>query len=289
MSAADKMTGAGLRLRADLHTHSIYSDGMYTPKELCLRAKENGVGLLSITDHDTMNGEAEKRAAAEQYGLQYVSGWEISAYLDECKIHITGYGCSLDGAYADFMAARVRLAYERAEDSIEKLKSVGVFLTLDDAKAERADPSAPLHTMHIARAAAKKSGMNFGEIYEKFLAPGKVAHSAIGRPTPYEAIDCIHASGGIASVAHPGRIAMRFEEREKLLLDLAAYGVDGIEAYYSTHTEEETKYFEGVANRLGLLVTGGSDTHYDDPVHRVGYPLFYPSEKLLLRLGITER
>lgn len=280
------MAGAGLRLRADLHTHSIYSDGAYTPEEIAQRAKENGVGLLSITDHDTMNGEEDKRAAAKKYGILYVSGWEISAYLDECKIHITGYNCRLDGAYRAFMADRVRLAYERAQDTIERLKKVGIFITLEDAKAERADPTAPLHTMHIARAAAKKSGLSYGEVYERFLAPKQIAHSAIGRPTPFQAIDCIHASGGIACVAHPGRIAMSFEEREKTLLALTEYGVDGIEAYYSTHTEEDTNYFLAFAERTGLLVTGGSDTHYDDPTHRVGYPVFYPSERLLEKIGI---
>ena len=75
-------------MRADLHTHSVYSDGYYAPEELCRRAKANGVELLSITDHDTMNGDKEKRAAAERYGLLYVSGWEISAYAGESKIHV---------------------------------------------------------------------------------------------------------------------------------------------------------------------------------------------------------
>lgn len=86
-------------MRADLHTHSVYSDGYYAPEELCRRAKANGVELLSITDHDTMNGDKEKRAAAERYGLLYVSGWEISAYAGESKIHVTGYNCKRGAAY----------------------------------------------------------------------------------------------------------------------------------------------------------------------------------------------
>ena len=72
-------------MRADLHTHSIYSDGYYTPDELCRRAKENGVELLSVTDHDTLNGEEEKRAAAEKYGLRYVSGWEFPPIRERAK------------------------------------------------------------------------------------------------------------------------------------------------------------------------------------------------------------
>lgn len=130
-------------MRADLHTHSIYSDGYYTPDELCRRAKENGVELLSVTDHDTLNGEEEKRAAAEKYGLRYVSGWEISAYSGESKIHITGYNCKRNAAYEKFMRERVELGFERAEDSIRKLRGAGIYITLDDAKARRADPLPP--------------------------------------------------------------------------------------------------------------------------------------------------
>lgn len=190
-------------MRADLHTHSVYSDGYYAPEELCRRAKANGVELLSITDHDTMNGDKEKRAAAERYGLLYVSGWEISAYAGESKIHVTGYNCKRGAAYRKFEKDRMELGFERAQDSIDKLKAAGIFISLGDAKARRADPSAPVHTMHIAQAAAAVSGKTAGEIYERYLAPGRIAHSIIGRPTPEEAADCIHASGGIASVAHP--------------------------------------------------------------------------------------
>ncbi|MFQ7701573.1 MAG: phosphatase, partial [Christensenellaceae bacterium] len=96
----------------------------------------------------------------------------------------------------------------------------------------------------------------------------------------------IHASGGIASVAHPGRITLSFGEREKIILRLAEYGVDGIEAFYTTHTEEETEYFEKLAQKAGLLVTGGSDTHVETETHKIGRPLFYPSEKLLAALGV---
>lgn len=149
-------------MRADLHTHSIYSDGYYTPDELCRRAKENGVELLSVTDHDTLNGEEGKRAAAEKYGLRYVSGWEISAYAGESKIHITGYNCKRNAAYEKFMRARVELGFERAEDSIRKLRGAGIYITLDDAKARRADPASPVHTMHIAQGRRRGFEKNCG-------------------------------------------------------------------------------------------------------------------------------
>ena len=184
------------------------------------------------------------------------------------------------------MRERVELGFERAEDSIRKLRGAGIYITLDDAKARRADPASPVHTMHIAQAAAEVSGKTAGEIYEEYLAPGKIAHSVIGRPTPEEAADCIHASGGIASIAHPGRITLPFEERERIILALAEYGMDGIEAVYTTHTDRETEYFKTLAARAGLLVTGGSDTHRESGNYRIGNPPFYPSEKLLSALGV---
>ena len=279
--------GAGLRLRTDLHTHSTYSDGFYSPEELCRRAKANGVELLSITDHDTMNGEEEKRAAAEKYAIRYVSGWEISAYAGESKIHVTGYGCRRNEAYFSFMRERRELGFERAEDSIRKLRQAGIYLTLEDAKARRADPDSPVHTMHIAGAAAAVTGKTPGEIYEEYLAPGRLAHSSVGRPTPDQAIDCIHASGGIASVAHPGRITLPFGEREEMIARLVRYGADGIEAVYTTHTVEETEYFRSLAEKFGLLVTGGSDTHVEEDCHRIGFPVFFPDERLLSALGIV--
>ena len=282
----EKTAGAGLRLRTDLHTHSVYSDGYYAPEELCRRAKNNGVQLLSVTDHDTMNGEEEKRAAAEKYGIRYVSGWEISAYAGESKIHVTGYRCQRNEAYLRFMKERRELGMERAADSVKKLRGAGIYLSLEDAKARRADPSSPVHTMQIAQAAAFVSGKTPGQIYEEYLAPGKIAHSTLGRPTPEQAIDCIHAAGGVASIAHPGRITLSFAEREKMILSLAKYGVDGIEAVYTTHTEKETEYFKALAEKYGLLVTGGSDTHVETDDHRIGSPVFYPSERLLKAIGV---
>ena len=268
-------------MRADLHTHSTYSDGLYSPDELCKIAAKRGVELLSITDHDTMNGDKEKRVAAEKYNIKYVSGWEISAYENGSKIHVTGYRCSLGEEYERFMQLRKTLALERAEDSLAKLKKLGIFVRLDDVLSMQADKTSPVHTMHIARGVAEVTGLPAGEVYERYLAPNCPANSMIGRPTPLQAIECIHKSGGIASVAHPGRITMEFSEREQALEKLVNQGVDGIECYYTTHTEKETEYFVKFANERGLLITGGSDTHVEDDTHTVGTPKFIPSDRLL--------
>ena len=271
---------------ADLHLHSVYSDGLNSPDEICRLAKARGVGLISITDHDTMAGLDVKKEAANRHGIAYVSGWEISAYDHEEKIHVLGYGCEVGAAYEAFNQKRKEASFARAEDSVKKFNTVGVPLTLQNVLDMRSATDLPVHTMHIARAAALYLGITPSEVYREYLARGKAANSSIGRPTPQEAIDCIHAAGGFASIAHPGRIEMDFDEREKLIISLADYGADGIESVYTTHTEKETEYFIQLAKKLGLFVTGGSDTHFEDETHTVGSPAFTPSEKLLQKLRI---
>ncbi len=271
---------------ADLHVHSIYSDGRYTPDFLCQRAKERGISLLSVTDHDTMLGEEDKRQAAQRYGISYLSGWEISAYADGQKLHILGYGCRLGEAYHAFKAERERAAFLRAEDSVQKLQKIGVPVTMDEVLLQRSAPNLPVHTMHLSRAIAKKLSVHEGEAYLRFLNVGCPAYSDIGRPTPEQAIDCIHACGGVASVAHPGRITLNPLEKEKMLRALAKYGADGIEAVYQTHTEEETDYFLRLAKELGLFVTGGSDTHYESETHYVGSTAFTPAKEFLERVRV---
>lgn len=279
---------------ADLHLHSIYSDGLYSPDEICRRAKTRGLSLLSITDHDTLAGEEVKREAAKRYGLSYLSGWEISAYAGDNKIHILGYGCEQGEAYNRFMQERTKAAVLRAEDSVKKLQALGVPVTMDEVYMQLSEPGLPVHTMHVARAAAVHLGATEGEVYMQYMSYGKPANSGIGRPTPKEAIECIHACGGFASIAHPGRIYMNFEEKEKTLRWLADLGADGIEVFYTTHTKEETEYFLRLSKELGLLATGGSDTHVEptgeETVHNtfIGKPIFEPSEELLSRLKIIK-
>ena len=266
---------------ADLHLHSVYSDGLYTPDEVCRLAKRAGLYLISITDHDTMNGEEAKRQAAAEHGLRYVSGWEVSAYLNGAQIHVLGYGCQRGDAYFSFSEQTKTAALARAKDSVEKFRAVGVPVTLEMVLAKRMDETAPVHTMHIARAAADLLGLNEGEVYRRYLSRGMPANSGIGRPTPFEAIDCIHASGGLAVIAHPGRIRLDWEAKRALLDSLMDYGADGIETYYTTHTDEETEYFRAYAKEKGVFVTGGSDTHYMERTHAIGSPKYVVDERLM--------
>ena len=275
-------------MRADLHLHTVYSDGRLTPEEVVSLAKERGVGLIAFTDHDTMAGYERKRAAARAAGVLLTDGIEISAYAG-CKVHVTGYRCDPEGeAYGRFLRERAESSVARAKDILRKLRALGISLSLEEAEAERPMPDSPLHTMHIARAVHKK-GVCADEfaVYNTLLARGKPAFSDVGRPTPEDAVRIIHACGGIACLAHPGRIEMEGGALEKLLCRLADLGLDGIEAVYSSHTVEETERFRELARRYGLLVTGGSDLHQRDMGRQVGSPLFEPDERLLEALRIS--
>lgn len=267
-------------MRADLHVHTVYSDGKFTPFEVAERAEKAGVKLLSMTDHDTLNGEEEKKKACRKHGVNYLSGWEISAYDGDVKLHILGYGCDeKSDAYLSFTKKRVDGSYERAEDVLRKMRGAGVYLTRNDVLLERADPTSPIHTMHLARAIGKRLSLTEGEVYDRYLRFGKIAYSSVMRPTPQEAIECIRLSGGVSSLAHPGRIELPFLEREKKVSQLRDEGLLGIECTYTTHTVREEEYFKALAKKLSLLVTGGSDTHFDDGVHAVGKPPFCVDEE----------
>lgn len=272
-------------MRADLHMHSVWSDGKFSPETLICRAKQLGLGLVSVTDHDNLGGLSEKRAAARAQGLLYVSGWEVSAYEGNCKVHMLGYCCEPNGAYDDFLAERKKGALLRAADMIEKANACfGLGVSMEDAEREHPKKESPLHTMCVVNAFAKRLGADPGALYRTAFSAGCPAYSGLCRPTPEEAIEVIHASGGIASLAHPGRIRLDKEKRTELMERLAERGLDGVECYYTAHTPAETEEFLSFARARGLLVTGGSDFHTDDGIHFIGKPDFTPDRAALARL-----
>lgn len=269
-------------MRADLHIHTYYSDGAYSPAQIAAMAREAGLSLISMTDHDSLAGLEEKTRAAADSGLSYVPGWEVSAYQGDLKVHILGYGCRICAPYEQFLRARREGALARAEDIIARANEYfGLDVTLADAERFHQKKDAPLHTMHIVAAFAERLGRDKGDLYAAAFEPGRPCHSLIGRPSPQDAIDVIHASGGIAVLAHPGRIKLSAERRFSLMDELVGRGLDGIECSHSDHTEEQTAQFAAYARLRGLLQTGGSDFHAEGRNRVIGQPPFSPSEELL--------
>lgn len=275
-------------MRADLHIHSYYSDGLQSPEDIVKSARANGVELIAVTDHDCMLAHREISALCKDRGIKSVSGIEVSAYSGNVKVHTLGYNA--DGENPVFKQFAKRLydgSFVRAEEIICKLNKNGVRISMDEVLKEQAVRDIPVHTMHIARAAAKKGYANTPfNFYLEYLVAGKPAFSNACRPAPGEAIEIIKACGGISSLAHPGRIDLNKADLASLIKSLAARGLDGIEAVYSTHTAIETAYYKETANALNLLVTGGSDTHINSVKRKIGTPVFYADKALAERLHI---
>lgn len=276
-----------MRYRADLHTHTYFSDGLLSPSDAVTLAIRNGVQLLAVTDHDNMLGCAEVADVCRQRGILSVKALEVSAYLDT-KIHVLGY--ALDDTHPAYVAFAKRVydgSWERAYDVLAKLKKAGVSVSLDDVLRERRCPQSPLHTMYIARACTRRGyASSAPRFYLDYLNQGKVGYSNVGRPTPQEAVQVITQCGGFASLAHPGRINMEKQEVVDLVNSLCEAGLGGIEAVYSAHTVDETAYYKELAKQKHLLVTGGSDTHVDGGNRAIGKPEFYAEDELLARLKI---
>ncbi len=275
-------------IRADLHIHTYYSDGGQSPADVIAAARARNVGLISVTDHDNAQGAAETAALAKKSGVGFVDGVEVSAYDGDVKVHLLCYGMDYTSPdYVSFYKKLLEGAEERTFDILKKLAAVGVNISYGEVVRERKSKKTPIHAMYVARAGARK-GYAFSPVdfYSKYLNYGTAGFSCICRPTPEETVETCAACGGLCSLAHPGRISLDDDGVKGLIERLLPKGLRGIEAVYSGHTDRQTQYYKGIAERYSLLVTGGSDTHYSEGNRKVGVPCFYPSEELLSALKI---
>ena len=275
-------------MRADFHIHTYFSDGLQSPEEVALYAQNNGVELLSVTDHDTMLAYPEIFSCCEKRGVKVVRGVEVSAYIDGVRLHTLGYNIDPEHpVMREFLKELYDGSLIRTDDILSKLKKNGVIITMDEVLAFRKSENAPVHSMYISRAAAQKGYCNSAFTFQKnYLSNGACAYSGLCRPSPEKAVEVISACGGMATLAHPGRIELEKQELIALVKRLKDLGLGGIEAVYSTHTQLETAYFKEMAREYGLSVTGGSDTHFKDGNKRIGTPVFDCGKELCEKLGI---
>jgi hypothetical protein len=274
-------------INADLHIHTYYSDGQQSPKDVIDAAKKAGVTMLSVTDHDTMNGSEKVRELCKENDITAVDGIEISAY-DGVKVHVLGYNLDKNNpVFANFLKYLYESSEARTYDILKKLKRCGVNITMDDVVKERKYARSPIHSTYIARAVARKGyGGTPSEVFMTYLNLGKSCYSALGRPTPEQAVQIIKECGGVASLAHPGRITLDPDKKLELIDKLISCGLDGIEAVYSGHTENDTAYYKEIARVKKLAITGGSDTHFSSGIRSIGNPIFHPDDRLLWLLKL---
>lgn len=241
----------------DLHLHTNYSDGSDPPARVVQRAADCGLAAIAVTDHDTVAGVEEARAAAQRLSIEFVTGVEISGEEDGGEVHVTGLG--IDPAESGLLGALdalMRARCARVEAILARLKEKGIGLEL--AESKKAHEGGSLGRMHIAAELhARGITRSVQEGFDRFLNPGRAAYVPKQNMTIDEAIARIHGAGGLAFLAHPG-LGRHTRRRLQALL---SYPFDGIEAYHVVHSAGETAGFLELACEKKLLVAGGSDCH----------------------------
>ena len=162
-------------MTADLHMHTVHSDGLMTPQDVVDCAERAHLGLISVTDHDTVSAYSEVSRLAEGKGIKTVTGIEVSAYDNRIKMHTLGYGIDIE-KFAPFQKRLFESSFERAKDIIFKLINFGFDITMEEVFAERNSSTVPVHGMHIARVMVKKGFVvSYDRFFKKYLAYGKPA------------------------------------------------------------------------------------------------------------------
>nr|WP_083436982.1 PHP domain-containing protein [Thermincola ferriacetica] len=246
----------------DLHVHTTASDGTLTPAELIRYARGRNLAAVAITDHDTIDGLPEALKEAKQQGFELIPGVEISVEHPAGEMHILGYFVDINNReLAEALQELRRYREERNPRMLQKLRDLGMDISMAEV-AEKAGGKV-VGRPHFAAVMVEKGYVaSFEEAFDKYLGAGKAAYVKKEKLTPRQGIELIQKAGGIPVLAHPkylgyNSIELLIEE----LKNLKGYGLQGIEAYYSAYSPEETELYLKLAGDYGLLVTGGTDFH----------------------------
>ena len=242
-------------LKIDLHTHTNYSDGIFTPAELVEKAHKRGLDIISITDHDSINGIKEAVECAKDFGIEIIPGMEISTDVDEKEVHLLAYFIDIENEellkYLSFFRDE---RMHRAKRMVQKLRELGLKITMDDV-IDRAKNCA-IGRPHIAYTMIELGLIkNYNEAFEKYIGDYGPAFERKIHVSSQSALKLISDAGGLSFVAHPGYM------KENLLLNLIKAGIDGIECTHPSHNENQVQFYRGIVNQYCLLESGGSDFH----------------------------
>lgn len=252
-----------MTLNADLHCHSTVSDGLLTPTELARRAKDNGVDLWALTDHDEIGGLAEASAEAANVGLRFVNGVEISvSWGDDQTVHIVALGFDANHAPLIEGLAKVRGGRDsRAQRMAAELDKVGIHGAYEGALKYAGNP-ALISRAHFARYIVELGhAKEVKYVFDWWLAKGKPGYVEHPWATMEEALSWIRGAGGIAVVAHPGRYRLTKAELHEMFGVFKELGGRGVEVISGSHGEDETREYASVARKFGFLASRASDFH----------------------------
>ncbi len=243
-------------MRIDLHLHTTASDGLLGPAALVHAVQAARIQIFSVTDHDTVDGLAETEVQARSRGLTLVPGIELSAIWRGVELHILGYFVdSTDEALLTFLRERREARRTRLRTMLSRLHALGVAVDPEEVLALAQDGN--VGRPHLARVLVQRGFVvTTDEAFDRYLAEGRPAYVPRPDVTVQDAIRVIHEAGGLASLAHPG-----LHSRDAAIPEVVAAGLDALEVYHVTHSPGVTAHYRRLAERQGILVTGGSDFH----------------------------
>lgn len=250
-------------MKTDLHIHTYYSDGVFSPEKIVDTAVDVGLGVIALTDHDNVlsydvAAEYLKKEGKEDK-LKIIQGVEINTLYKNYEIHILGY--LMDTNNNDFQNLLKTQQHARVKQTKEIInllnKKEGIKIKYEDIKKQVAEGGS-IGRPHIAKAITNAGGTsNVMEAYAKYIHDNSPVYVPRKTVTPQDAVEIIYDAGGIPVIAHPHDLDIA----ESLIKELMTYGLRGIEAYHRKHSPACVEYFSSMAEELGLIVTGGSDFH----------------------------
>jgi 3',5'-nucleoside bisphosphate phosphatase len=241
---------------ADLHLHTYFSDGTYSPEEMVSQGRRNGLAALALTDHDTVEGCARTALACEAAEMEFITGTELTAEQDDNELHILGYCIDTQNPKLLVEIAKFQTVRQnRIREMVARLNLVKVPLTAEAvfALANCRAPGRP----HVARALVK-AGLcsSLDEAFDRYLKKNRPAWVPKFKMSAADAIELIHQAGGAAVMAHPG-----LNRTDEVIPGMVEAGLDGIECFHTKHSASTAQHYLKLAERFNLLVTGGSDCH----------------------------
>jgi hypothetical protein len=241
---------------ADLHLHTCFSDGTFSPEELAGHGQRLGLAALALTDHDSVEGCARMAEACSRVGIEFISGTELTAEHNNTELHLLGYFVDTQNEKLLVDLARFQtVRQERIREMAARLNELNIPLEAETVfvLANCKSPGRP----HVARALVKAGFCkSLDEAFGRFLKKNRPAWVPKAKVSALTGIELIHQAGGLAVMAHPG-----LNRSDSVIPALVAAGLDGIECFHTKHSTAMSKRYLEIADKFHLLVTGGSDCH----------------------------
>lgn len=250
-----------------MHIHTTKSDGSNTVEQVFEHARNEGISAIAITDHDTVAAGVEGRVLEKKYGIEFITGVELSAVYENREVHIIGlYVNSESKNFHEKLAYFQKRRAERAEKIVKKLREQGLKLQYEELY-EITENMNNAGRLHIAKLLVKKNfALSIKDAFNKYLAEGRPAYVEKAKLTVSEAVELIKEAKGISILAHPVLL-----DKDNMISQWAKEGLNGLEAFHPDHSYEDMGRYLDIANKNNMLVSGGSDCHGSGKDHtRIG-------------------